>query len=35
VGGRWRVEDGQPVGVDVAKLRRDHGEVARAFISGF
>lgn len=28
VAGRWRVIDGQPPGVDVERLRREHGEVA-------
>ena len=32
IGGRWRVEDGQPIGVDVAGLRHAHGEAARAFL---
>ncbi|WP_279482034.1 8-oxoguanine deaminase [Aureimonas sp. SK2] len=31
VAGRWRVVDGQPVGVDLARLRREHGEAARRF----
>lgn len=31
VAGRWRVLDGRPVGVDLAKLRREHGEAARRF----
>ena len=29
VGGRWTVVDGLPLGVDVARLRREHGEAAR------
>ncbi|MCX5479983.1 8-oxoguanine deaminase [Kaistia geumhonensis] len=33
IGGAWRVEDGAPVGVDLARLRREHGEAARAFLS--
>jgi 8-oxoguanine deaminase len=33
VRGEWRVEDGNPVGVDVARLRREHGEAARAFLA--
>ena len=32
VAGKWRVEDGQPAGVDVAKLRHEHGEAAKAFL---
>ena len=31
VRGEWRVEDGAPVGIDVARLRQEHGEAARAF----
>lgn len=31
VAGRWRVLDGQPVGVDLARLRREHGTAARRF----
>ena len=31
VAGDWRVEDGQPVGVDVARLREEHGAAAAAF----
>jgi 8-oxoguanine deaminase len=33
VGGQWRVENGEPVGIDVAKLRHEHGEAAKAFLS--
>ncbi|CAN5119281.1 8-oxoguanine deaminase [soil metagenome] len=33
VGGQWRVEDGQPVGVDVARLRREHGDAAKGFLA--
>ncbi len=29
VAGRWRVVDGQPVGVDVGRLREDHHRLAR------
>jgi 8-oxoguanine deaminase len=32
VGGQWRVEHGQPIGIDVAKLRREHGVAAKAFL---
>ena len=32
VAGEWRVVDGAPVGVDVAKLRYEHGEAAKAFL---
>ena len=31
VAGRWRVEDGQPVGVDLAKLMADQRDAARLF----
>ncbi|MHA1554318.1 MAG: 8-oxoguanine deaminase [Alphaproteobacteria bacterium] len=31
VAGKWRVEGGQPVGVDVARLRAEHGAAAAAF----
>jgi 8-oxoguanine deaminase len=31
IAGRWRVADCVPVGVDVAQLRHEHGEAARAF----
>ncbi|WP_062111030.1 8-oxoguanine deaminase [Aureimonas sp. AU40] len=31
VAGRWRVVDGQPIGVDLAQLRADHGAAARRF----
>jgi len=33
VGGQWLVEDGDPVGIDVAQLRHDHGEAAKAFLT--
>jgi 8-oxoguanine deaminase len=32
VGGQWRVEHGDPIGIDVAKLRHEHGEAAKAFL---
>lgn len=32
VAGRWRVIDGNPVGVDVGALRAAHGAAARAFL---
>jgi 8-oxoguanine deaminase len=35
VAGDWRVVDGQPVGIDVAKLRHEHGEAAKAFLELF
>lgn len=31
--GQWTVQDGQPIGIDVAQLRRDHGEVAKLFLA--
>ena len=33
--GRWTVEDGAPVGVDVARLRHEHGLAAKAFLAGW
>ena len=33
VKGDWRVVDGMPVGVDVAELRPEHGEAAKAFLT--
>jgi 8-oxoguanine deaminase len=33
VKGTWRVVDGSPVGIDVAELRREHGEAAKAFLA--
>ena len=32
VGGRWTVEDGLPVGLDLARLRHEHGAAARQFL---
>jgi 8-oxoguanine deaminase len=32
IGGEWRVVDGAPLGVDVARLRHDHGEAAKRFL---
>jgi 8-oxoguanine deaminase len=32
IGGEWRVVDGQPLGVDVARLRAEHGAVALRFL---
>jgi 8-oxoguanine deaminase len=34
VQGRWTVEDGMPVGIDIARLRHQHGAAARAFVEG-
>jgi 8-oxoguanine deaminase len=33
VGGQWRVENGEPIGIDVKRLRREHGEAAKAFLA--
>jgi 8-oxoguanine deaminase len=35
VKGAWRVVDALPVGVDLARLRREHGEAAKAFLETF
>jgi 8-oxoguanine deaminase len=32
VKGRWTVEDGAPVGVDLGRLRHEHGALARKFL---
>jgi 8-oxoguanine deaminase len=32
VGGQWRVIDGAPIGVDIARLRHEHGRAAAAFL---
>jgi 8-oxoguanine deaminase len=32
IGGTWRVVDGTPLGVDVARLRHEHGEAAKRFL---
>jgi 8-oxoguanine deaminase len=32
IAGRWTVEDGAPVGVDVARLRAEHGAAARRYL---
>lgn len=32
IAGRWTVEDGAPVGVDIARLRHEHGAMARRFL---
>ena len=31
VGGRWRVEDGHPVGLDLAKMIADQRQAAKRF----
>jgi 8-oxoguanine deaminase len=30
--GEWRVIDAVPIGIDIKKLRREHGAAARAFV---
>jgi 8-oxoguanine deaminase len=35
IAGEWRVVDGMPVGVDVARLRAEHGAAARRFLEHF
>jgi 8-oxoguanine deaminase len=32
VAGRWRVEDGMPVGIDIARLQAEHTAAARKFL---
>ena len=32
IGGVWRVVDGNPVGLDIDRLRREHGAAARRFL---
>jgi 8-oxoguanine deaminase len=32
IAGRWTVEDGQPAGVDLARLRAEHGAAARRYL---
>jgi len=34
VKGEWRVADGTAVGVDVARLRHEHGKAAKRFLEG-
>jgi 8-oxoguanine deaminase len=34
INGRWTVENGMPAGIDVQKLRHDHGAVAKLFAEG-
>jgi 8-oxoguanine deaminase len=34
IGGAWRVVDGEPLGVDLARLRHEHGAAAREFLAG-
>ncbi|WP_421725816.1 8-oxoguanine deaminase [Bauldia sp.] len=35
IAGKWQVEDGMPIGVDVDRLRFEHGEAARRFLETF
>jgi len=32
IGGKWQMEDGMPLGVDVMKLRAEHGAIARRLV---
>jgi 8-oxoguanine deaminase len=32
VGGDWKVVDSHPVHMDIARLRREHGEAAKRFL---
>ncbi|MGA8614391.1 MAG: 8-oxoguanine deaminase [Xanthobacteraceae bacterium] len=34
IGGTWSVVDGEPLGVDLARLRHEHGAAAREFLAG-
>jgi 8-oxoguanine deaminase len=34
IGGAWRVTDGRPLGVDLERLRHEHGAAARSFLDG-
>jgi 8-oxoguanine deaminase len=34
IAGQWRVVDGKPVGMDLEKLRHEHGQAAVAFLAG-
>jgi 8-oxoguanine deaminase len=33
IGGQWRIVDGRPPGVDLDRLRREHGAAARKFLT--
>lgn len=35
VAGEWKVADGMPVGIDVGRLRAEHGAAAKAFLEAF
>jgi 8-oxoguanine deaminase len=32
IAGDWKVVDGMPVGIDVERLRAEHGAAARTFL---
>lgn len=32
IGGKWEVVDGVPTGIDIAELRREHGDAAKQFL---
>jgi len=32
INGEWRLVDGAPLGVDVARLRAQHGKAAKSFV---
>ena len=34
IAGKWRVTDGVPIGMDLERLRYEHGEAASAFLAG-
>jgi 8-oxoguanine deaminase len=33
IAGEWRVTEGVPVGMDLARLRYEHGRAAAAFVA--
>jgi len=33
IGGQWKVEDANPVGIDISRLRYEHGQAAKAFLT--
>jgi 8-oxoguanine deaminase len=35
VAGKWRVEDGQPIGADITKLRQEHGQISESLLINF
>lgn len=34
IAGRWKVEEGMPVGIDIDRLRQEHSAAARRFLAG-